>query len=291
MPLTPSQRVTLFKEISSRLGAESWALIDTTLSQFGLPTSDIFSGQPQPYVLKMIDEAPDATLIDLARHVGYKFELTKTPLRVDPPFWKKRMFRLFLSHLAKHKAFASQLQEELLPFGISCFVAHSDIEPTLEWQTQIETALATCDALVALLHDKFHESKWTDQEIGFAMGRGVPAFAVRLGETPYGFIGRFQAFNGNGKAPITLAGEIFESFRKNKQTQQRMAEVIVRMFENSSSFAEAKRVMGYLEELEVWEPSFSGRIEDAVQLNNQVEGSFGVPNRVEKLAQKWKGKT
>ena len=31
---------------------------------------------------------------------------------------------------------------------------------------QIETVLATCDALVALLHDKFHASKWTDQEIG-----------------------------------------------------------------------------------------------------------------------------
>jgi hypothetical protein len=109
------------------------------------------------------------------------------------------MLRLFVTHLATYRAFAGELQEALLPLGISCFVAHNDIEPTLEWQAQIETALATCDALVALLHAKFHESKWTDQEIGFAMGRGVPACTVRLGETPYGFIGRFQAFNGNGK--------------------------------------------------------------------------------------------
>lgn len=69
-----------------------------------------------------------------------------------------------------------------------------------------------------------------------------------------------------------------------------MAEVIVKVFENSYSFRQAQRNMRYLEELEIWEPSFSGRIQDAVQLNNQVEGAFGVPTRVEKLVQKWKGK-
>ena len=196
------------------------------------------------------------------------------------------MFRLFITHLAAHKVFAAQLQDALLLYGISSFVAHSDIEPTLEWQTQIETALATCDALITLLHDKFHESKWTDQEIGFAMGRGIPAFAVHLGETPYGFIARFQAFNGH-KTVEELARELFDSYRKNKQTQQKMSETIVGVFEDSRSFAEARRVMGYLEELEIWEPSFSSRIRAAAQNNSQVEGSWGVPNRVESLVNKW----
>lgn len=285
------------KEIASRLSQESWALIDTTLTEFNQNTSSVFDGSSHAYVLKMIEKAPDQALIDLARHVGYEVEFAdaapspKGPALVEASFWKKRMFRLFLSHLATYRKYAADLQNELLSYGISAFVAHNDIEPTSEWQTQIEIALATCDGLVALLHEKFHESKWTDQEIGFAMGRQVPTFSVRLGETPYGFISKFQAFNGNGKAPVTMAGEIFESFRKNKQTQQKMAEVVVRMFENAQSFADAKRVMGYLEQLEVWEPSFSGRIEDAVQLNNQVEGSFGVPNRVEKLVKKWKSKS
>src|SRR5207253_879179 len=103
---------------------------------------------------------------------------------IEPSFWRPDMLRLFITHLASHRAFAGQLQELLLDYGISSFVAHNDIEPTLEWQVQIETALATCDALVALLHDKFHASYWTDQEIGFAMGRRVPTFAVKFGETP-----------------------------------------------------------------------------------------------------------
>jgi hypothetical protein len=277
----------LMREISERLGAEYWPLIDTTLRQFGLPTTDNWPGQLDAYVLKMIDRTSDDVLIDLARHVGYQFELDTAPLRVDPPFWRRGMLRLFISHMAAYKVFAAELQEALSPYGISSFVAHNDIEPTLEWQTQIETALATCDALVALLHDKFHESRWTDQEIGFAMGRGVPAFAVRLGEIPYGFIARFQAFNGQSKSVEELARELFESYRRNKQTQRKMSEAIVVIFEDSRSFAESKRNIGYLEELEVWEPSFSSRIRAAVQNNNQVDGSWGVPQRVESLVKKW----
>jgi TIR domain-containing protein len=286
MSLSPSNRIRLLKEISERLGNENFPLIDVTLEQFSLPTANSWSGTAAAYVLRMSQDAPDQALIDLAQHVGYQFDQA-TPLRVDPPFWRKGMFRLFVSHLATYRAFAGELQEALLSFGISSFVAHNDIEPTLEWQAQIETALATCEGLVALLHDKFHASYWTDQEIGFAMGRGVPAFAIRLGETPYGFIGRFQAFNGNGKTAQALARELFDAYRKNKQTQRRMAEVLIGLFEQSGSYAEAKVRVGYLEELEVWEPSFSSRILSATQTNSQVSDSFGVSRRVEKLIQKW----
>jgi hypothetical protein len=191
-----------------------------------------------------------------------------------------------LSHLAARREFAGELQEALFKYGISAFVAHNDIEPTLEWQVQIETALATCEVLVALLHEKFHASNWTDQEIGFAMGRGVPTFAVQFGETAYGFIGRFQAFEGNGKEASALARELFNSFRKNRQTQRRMSEVVIRLFEESNTYAEAKDRVGYLETSEAWEASFPQRLRSAVRVNGQIEGSFGVPERVERLIKK-----
>jgi hypothetical protein len=289
MPFSPSQRVTLMKEIGVRLGGEQYALIDLTLKQFALPITDSWSGERDAYVLEMIGKASDQTLLELAQHLGFAFE-TSASTHIEPAFWRNGMFRLFISHLATHKKWAGKLQEALLRYGISGFVAHSDIEPTTEWQDQIETALATCEALVALLHEKFHESKWTDQEIGFAMGRAVPVFSVRLGETPYGFIGRFQAFNGTNSEPSELALELFESYRKNKQTRRRMGEVLVSLFEQSGSFAEAKARIGYLEELDVWEPSFAKRISSASESNGQINGSWGVPARVEKLAKRWSAK-
>jgi hypothetical protein len=197
------------------------------------------------------------------------------------------MFRVFLSHLAAHKVAAARLQEASLEFGMSCFVAHNDIEPTQEWQTQIETALATSDALVALLHPDFHASNWTDQEIGYAMGRGIPVYSVRLGQDPYGFIGRFQAFTGNGKGASVLARELFESFRKNKQTQARIGDVLVTLFEESGSFADAKTRIGYLEELTTWDASYTNRIRAALKANSQTADSWGVPDRVKALAKKW----
>ena len=284
--LTPSQRIKLLKEISARLSTEEWPLVDVTLGQFKLPTAEEWQGEKSGYILHVLKTAPDPTLIELAQHVGFLLEEVPKP-GVDPPFWRKRMFRLFITHLSSEKVFAAELQEVLLRFGITSFVAHNDIEPTLEWQAQIETALSTADALVALLHPNFHASNWTDQEIGFAMGRSLPVFAVRLGQDPYGFIGRFQAFAGLGKPALTLARELFDSYRKNKQSQRRMAEVLVSLFEDSSSFAEAKARIGYLEELEFWESGFVSRIVAASEANSQIVGSWGVLERVAGLAKKW----
>jgi hypothetical protein len=268
------------------LGAEEWPFIDLTLNQFSLPTSDTWDGDKSSYVLKMLESASDPILIELGQHVGFQFD-EAGPQRVDPPFWRKGMLRLFVSHLAAKRDFAAGLQEALLEYGISAFVAHNDIEPTSEWQAQIETALATCDALIALLHEHFHASPWTDQEIGFAMGRGIPVFAVRFTYAPYGFIGRFQAFNGNNKAPAGLAWQLFEAYRTNKQTQRKMGEILINLFEESPSFTKAKDRIGYLEELTFWEPSFSARIRSAAKNNSQIIGAWGVPERVEALAEKW----
>jgi len=43
-----------------------------------------------------------------------------------------------------------RLQSSLRRFGISAFVAHVDIDPTKEWQDEIEAALFSMDALAAI---------------------------------------------------------------------------------------------------------------------------------------------
>ena len=53
------------------------------------------------------------------------------------------------------------------------------------------------DAFAALMTEGFHDSDWTDQEVGFALARGVPVIAVKLGRDPYGFLGKFQALRAD----------------------------------------------------------------------------------------------
>ncbi|WP_375458349.1 toll/interleukin-1 receptor domain-containing protein [uncultured Enterovirga sp.] len=286
MPLSPSQRVKILTEVSKRLAAEEWPLVDLILTQFKLRTDSDWNGEKVSYVVEMAKHADDETLNGLAEHFELPAAMPGTPSVQHPSFWKEGTLKVFISHLSAHRKFTGELQEALSHYGITAFVAHKDIEPTYEWQTEIENGLATCDSLVALLHDDFHASNWTDQEIGFAMGRGIPVFAVRLGQDPYGFIGRFQAFNGSGKAPAALAIELFNAYRKNKQSQAAMQNVLISLLEKSGSFESARVRTGYLEDMTSWHPSFTGRVRAAIRDNTQVGSSWGVPGRLEALIEK-----
>lgn len=72
--------------------------------------------------------------------------------------WPKGFFRLFLSHLAKHKVAVSALKEELEDLGVSGFVAHDAIEGGREWRKEIELGLKSMNALAALITPDFHAS-------------------------------------------------------------------------------------------------------------------------------------
>ena len=153
---------------------------------------------------------------------------------------------------------------------MSAFVAHSDIEPTLEWQDEIEAALASCDAMLVLLHPRFHESKWTDQEIGYGMGRQLLIVAARLGADPYGFIARFQGMNGNGKTAPTLARELFGILRQHEKTRKGISEAVAARFCQSNSFGSARENMKLLETLAHWDSSLSERVLSASTANRQI---------------------
>ena len=88
--------------------------------------------------------------------------------------WTEGQFRLFLSHKSEVKRETAELKKRLAQFGVSCFVAHTDIHPTQKWQDEIESALASMDGFVALMTEKFHDSNWTDQEVGYAFARRRP---------------------------------------------------------------------------------------------------------------------
>lgn len=286
--MTPSDRIKLIKSIAGRLHTEEWPIIDLTLRQFELPYSDTWNGEKFNYVVSMVERATDGVLLSLYNHLGFDAEKTDTT-DITPSFWAEGQFRLFVSHLADHKVEATQLKAELVKYGVSCFVAHRDIEPTKEWIDEIEMGLRTCDALIALMRPGFHASKWTDQEIGYAMGRGLLVFSVRLGEDPYGFLGRFQAIP---PVPIpTLAEKAFEVLVGHKKSSRNMSRAVLHRFSTSNTYAEAKENIGLVEKLPYWDHELERRIAEVVETNGQVKDSWGVENRVKAFNQKWKQKT
>jgi hypothetical protein len=276
--LTASERIKLIKAVTPLLAAEEWSLLDLTLRQFKLPTTDTWGGERDSYVVQMLSDASDEQLVSLASHLG--LDTNPRSSGIDPTFWRDEHLRLFVSHLATHKKHAASLQRELLNYQISGFIAHKDIEPTKKWQDEIELALSTADCLVAMVTPDFHRSKWTDQEIGFALGRGIPILSVKLGLDPYGFLAREQAIQGDGVEEAKLARMIFAVFVKNKQTRKRMAESLVHRFESSGTFQEAKDNFALLERVEYWDEHLTRAVKAAVKMNSQVSEAWHVPDKV-----------
>lgn len=121
--------------------------------------------------------------------------------------------RVFLSHLADRKVEVHDLSRSLEHFGLACFVAHEDIEPSREWRREIERALNSCDLLVAYVTPGFSKSQWADQEVGWALGRRLAAIPVSVdGEMPYGFIGAYQAVTRTSQMKqVDLSRQVFRA--------------------------------------------------------------------------------
>jgi len=278
--MTPSERINQIKDISEVLSKEDYSIVNLTLEQFGLPTQYWEDFDAVPYVVAMLRNVSDESLLELSKHLGTASELES----IDPPsFWESNQPRIFISHLSKIKDTTISIKEELEKYSIAAFVAHSDIEPTKEWQSEIEIALSTMDALVALLSPGFKESNWTDQEVGVAIGRAVPIVPVRMDLDPYGFIGKFQGLQGKGKDDQTIAREIVKIFITKPSIEPKITSGIVEKFINSGSYANAKRNMGNLELCRHLTPDMVQKLNEAATKNSQIRDVRAVTIRLRQL--------
>jgi hypothetical protein len=197
--------------------------------------------------------------------------------------WEGGGLRLFLSHVSQLKVAASNLKGKLVPYGGSAFVAHEDIEPNLVWEAEIARALASMHALVAMVTPGFDNSVWCQQEIGFALGRGVPVIPLRLGADPRGFIGRIQAASGDPSKAEPLASAIVDLLIKHPRTTASVRECLVAEFEQVWSWENAKLLNGKIVTISGFDEAQLDRLERALTANQKVAEAWGVPDAIRRL--------
>lgn len=189
----PATRInTLFREFDLTLIDDNYDDYDATLERIlGGVTSD--------------DDLVELYAVALDIDIDAVTEKLEQP---DPGNWKPGYARVFLSHSAAHKQLVGEVAKELAVSGIHGFVAHDHMEYSKPWQVQIERALQTMDAFVALAHPEFGDSVWCNQEVGWALGRRVPYYVLRLGVDPRGFIGSDQWPSASGQPAKSIASTI-----------------------------------------------------------------------------------
>lgn len=283
--MRPGERIKLIREISERMNQEDFTVIDLILRQFHLPTQHTWNGDKSSYVIQMVDGATDEILKELAGYFGIG-EARAQPTN-SPDFWKDSYYRLFISHRSDDKVEVGALQKSLENCGISAFVAHVDITPSKEWLEQIELALRTCDGLLAYLTDKFHESQWTDQEIGFALARGTRVIPLEKGSLPYGFMGKYQALRPGKLDSLHVAVEVMKLVMNDPRTGPSFAELMIGRLASSRDYGTSSNCMTALEALPAILPKELSALKNAYDSNDQFSGVGNMAGRVKRLFQKF----
>jgi hypothetical protein len=228
------------RELQSRM---TFSEIDNYFQAYGIPTDHNPSyNSKYVYVKEILPKIDEEIIIQIANELNIEHNYqTNLPLFKDisTNYWKTGHFKLFISHITSFKKTVAHLKTALEKYGISSFVAHEDIEPTKEWQDELEKGLFTMDALCAILMPGFKESNWTDQEVGIAIGRGVLVIPVRKEIDPYGFIGKYQGYQSLGQNIEEVAEGIFNIIVKNPKSRNKIISCLVDLFLLSNKKVEA----------------------------------------------------
>jgi hypothetical protein len=287
--MNPAERIKLITESASLLAKRTWSEIDLILGQFGMTIADQWEGDEHSYVIAMIQYSEDTSLGALHQFLTGQTDIEGVASGPHP--WKGDGVRLFMSHRAERQGEVGQVASKLSLYGIDAFVAHTSIEPSLEWQDVIEAALRSCKAMAVFLHHGFHDSDWCDQEVGFAMARRVPVLPLRFDLNPYGFMGKLQAEVCTDLNPYSVALNILEWIKRTPLLQDALTESLVSALEDSQGFDQTIRVLPMLEARERLEPEQLKRMGDAAESNSQVYMAyFGeAPKRIRTLVSKHGG--
>jgi hypothetical protein len=286
--MTPAQRIAAIRESATLLSQQSWHDIDLILQQHEMATSSPKPGDDRDdrysYIINSISYESNDALYTLYQYlIG---ESDDVPTEVQP--WSQGQLKLFMSHLAERQEFVDKVGAHLSHSGISCFVAHVSIEPSEEWQSVIEGALRSCDAMAVFLHKGFHESDWCDQEVGFALARRVPVLPIAINVMPYGFMGKLQAARCQPNEDYWKVGrKVFDWLARTPSAQTALTEALVTAFEQSGSYDDTRWVYEDLENMPVFTPLQLQRLETATKNNSQVREaqlhSHRIPDLVRNL--------
>jgi len=227
MQMRVSDRLALLDRVGRELQSRfTFSDIDIFLRAFGVkaPSGGGPFNSKWVYSKAALADVPDDTVLKVAAELGITGG-THAAAGLEPPRnWAgTTQFRLFISHVSAEKLKATRLKDCLAPYGILGFVAHEDIHPTLEWQSEIERALFAMDGFLAVHTKGFAASNWCQQEVGFAIGRGVKMISLRMGEDPTGFIGKHQALARRDRTAEQIAEEINTILAADRQTADRLA--------------------------------------------------------------------
>jgi hypothetical protein len=163
---------------------------------------------------------------------------------------KEQKLNVFISYQTSDKLIAGKLKEILSAWDIDSFLAHEDLEVSVEWQAEILNNIKSSSLFICLLSKHYLNSIFCMQESGMAIILDMPIMPLSIDETtPPGFISKFQSKQispNNLSIDDILPGIL-------KWNKDKGINIIIELIGSSGSFrgAEAnfKRILPFLDNL------------------------------------------
>jgi hypothetical protein len=188
----------------------------------------------------------------------------------------------FLSHSHKDRKLASDLKRNFNKYNIKAFVAHRDIDVSAEWEKGILKKLKKCELFFPLLTDNFIESKWTDQETGFAVSRRKIIVPLSAGVTPYGFIAKIQAQKIQDSIDLTT-WNVVRTLVKHRRIGKKLRLQVIKYFLDSINFKTSAVRANRLRELEPFSKEELTLIVKGSAQNSQIFDGYAARDVVRDL--------
>lgn len=205
------------------------------------------------------------------------------------------MVSAFLSYSHEDRVLAGFIKGGLDYYGFDVFLAHEDLEPSVEWQDFILLKLRECIVFLPLLTDWFKRSDWADQETGAAVALEKIIVPMKLTINPYGFVSKYQAQSFRGAAnqgavfpPVILAAcwSIVKTLGRHKQIGGTIKDGVIGAFGRSGSFKEAADNADKLSTVEPFSDQQLNEIVRVACANDQIWHGFEARSYVNGLIQR-----
>jgi len=199
-----------------------------------------------------------------------------------------RTVRFFMSYSSHDKVLASGIKDAIERDGSYVFMAHEDIEPSASWREVIMRELLGCDVFIPVITKQFASSKWTDQETGVALAKGMLIIPIKVDVDPYGFIGEIQALSHLHGGERQLSRTIHAILLGKEGYAEGVKDGLIRAFAGSSSWDRANELAGLLEGMGGLTDSQANEIVRAAAFNVDIYKGWRARPFVEGVYEKMK---
>jgi hypothetical protein len=195
-------------------------------------------------------------------------------------------FSLFLSHINQDASLVVEVASQLNRFGLNTFAAPQRLRGSDEWLPIIENELLTCDALVAFLRPSFRASKWTDQEIGYVLGRRKRVFALTFDSKtiPYGFISKYHAQHVSADSDAKEIAELVIDLMTMHLSRNPLVEAMIcENLEIERNRGQVVRWLDRIEKMGTMKTELRTQIAQISRRNTVISGDSRLAGRCERL--------